>query len=180
MWLFFVGNTREDFINNSIVTNTMRSQKSVRELLLEQLEGRNAHVEFGRAVANLTPEDAGETVEGVPHTIWDLIEHIRLAQEDIIDFSKNPDYEERDWPDDYWPEKSQPNSKKELEDTIQSVKDGIKEMADLIRDENNDLQTPFAHGSGQTLFREALLIVDHNSYHIGQIVQLRRLLGRWK
>jgi len=158
----------------------MPSPKSVRELLLEQLEGRNAHIDFGKAVANLTPEDAGATVEGLPHTIWDLIEHIRLAQEDILDFSKNPDYQERDWPDAYWPEKSKPSNKKELEDSIQSVKDGINEMADMIRDEENDLQTPFPHGSGQTFFREALLIVDHNSYHIGQIIQLRRLLGLWK
>ncbi|MGD8428582.1 MAG: DinB family protein [Balneolaceae bacterium] len=158
----------------------MRAQKSVKELLLEQLKGRNAHIDFGSAVEHLTPEDAGANVDKIPHTIWDLIEHIRLAQEDILDFCKNPDYEELDWPNDYWPKVSKPSSKKELEDGIQAVKKGIKEMRDLIRDKEEDLLTPIAHGSGQTLFREALLIVDHNAYHIGQIVQLRRLLDCWK
>lgn len=157
----------------------MASEKTVRELLLEQLEGRNAHVDFDQAVQGLTYKQTGIHVEGVPHTIWELIEHIRIAQADILEFCKNPNYEELDWPNDYWPKSSKPDSKEELEASIQAVRDGIEEMRDIIRDEEHDLQVPLSHGSGQTLFREAMLIVDHNAYHIGQIVQIRRLLGSW-
>lgn len=157
----------------------MESEKTVRELLLEQLEGRNAHVDFDQAVQGLTYKQTGIRVEGLPHTIWDLIEHIRIGQDDILEFCKNPNYEEIDWPDDYWPESSEPVSKEELEKSTQAVRNGIEEMRDLIRNLENNLQAPFPHGDGQTLFREAMLIIDHNSYHIGQIVQIRRLLGSW-
>lgn len=157
----------------------MASDKTVRELLLEQLEGRSAHVDFNQAVQGLTYKQASIKVEGVPHTIWELIEHIRIAQHDILEFCKNPDYQEIDWPDDYWPQKSSPDSKEQFEESIQTTLNGIEEMRELIRDPQNDLQKPFSHGKGQTLFREAMLIVDHNAYHIGQIVLIRKLLGSW-
>ncbi len=157
----------------------MKSAKTSRDLLLEQLGGKNAHVDFDQAVQGLTYKQAGINVEGVPHTIWELIEHIRISQADILEFCKNPDYEAIDWPDDYWPEASAPNDKNELEESIQAVRDGIEEMRELVRDPDNDLQAIFSHGDGQTLFREAMLIVDHNAYHIGQIVLIRRLLGNW-
>lgn len=157
----------------------MESEKTIRELLLEQLEGKNAHVDFNQAVQGLTYKQAGIKVEGIPHTVWELIEHIRIAQDDILDFCKNPNYEENDWPDDYWPKSSKPENKKAYERSIQAVRDGIEEMRGLIRDPENNLQAPLPHGHGQTLFREAMLIVDHNAYHIGQIVQIRRLFGSW-
>jgi len=147
--------------------------------LLEQLEGRNAHVDFNQAVQGLTFKQSGIRVEGIPHTIWELIEHIRIGQEDILEFCKNPDYDALDWPDDYWPERSKPESQEGFEESVQAVQDGIAEMRELIRDPQNNLQHPFPHGDGQTLFREAMLIVDHNAYHIGQIVLIRRLLGSW-
>lgn len=153
--------------------------KSIRELLLEQLEGKNAHVDFNQAVQGLTYKQTGIKVEGLPHTIWELIEHIRIGQDDILEFCNNSDYQAIDWPDDYWPESSQPASKEELEKSIRAVRAGMEEMRDIIRDPENDLQAPLPHGDGQTLFREAMLIVDHNAYHIGQIVQTRRLLGSW-
>lgn len=157
----------------------MKPKKTVRDLLLEQLEGRNAHVDFSQAVQGLTYKQAGIKVEGVPHTIWELIEHIRIAQDDILEFCKNSDYEEIDWPDDYWPESLSPENEAEMEKAIQAVRDGIEEMCKLIEDPENDLQQPFPHGNGQTLFREAMLIIDHSAYHIGQIVQIRRMLGSW-
>lgn len=157
----------------------MGSDKTVRSLLLEQLEGRNAHVDFNQAVQGLTFKQAGIRVEEVPHTIWDLIEHIRIGQDDILEFCKNPDYEALDWPDDYWPEKSKPDSKEQFEESVQAVQNGIEEMREIVRDPENNLQQPLSHGDGQTLFREAILIVDHNAYHIGQIVLIRRLLGSW-
>ncbi|HEX6983183.1 MAG TPA: DinB family protein [Balneolaceae bacterium] len=157
----------------------MKSSKSIRDLLLEQLAEKNAHIDFERAVDNLSVEDAGSPVEGLPHTIWQLIEHIRIAQNDILEFCKNPDYEEINWPDDYWPKSSEPTNKEALTASIQTVKDGIQEMREMVENPGNELQAPFPHGNGQTLFREAMLIVDHNAYHIGQIVQIRRLLGSW-
>lgn len=157
----------------------MGSDKTVRSLLLEQLEGRNAHVDFNQAVQGLTFKQAGIRVEGIPHTIWELVEHIRIGQDDILEFCNNPDYEALDWPDNYWPEKSKPESKEQFEKSVQAVQDGIEEMRELIRDPQNNLQKPLPHGDGQTLFREAMLIVDHNAYHIGQIVLVRRLLGSW-
>lgn len=157
----------------------MGSDKTVRSLLLEQLEGRNAHVDFNQAVQGLTFKQAGIRVEGIPHTIWELVEHIRIGQHDILEFCKNSEYEALDWPDDYWPEKSKPESKEQFEKSVQEVQDGIEEMCELIRNPQNNLQEPFTYGDGQTLFREAMLIVDHNAYHIGQIVLIRRLLGSW-
>lgn len=157
----------------------MKSEKDIRTLLLEQLEGRDAHVDFNQAVQGLTFKQVGIRVEGIPHTIWELVEHIRIAQDDILEFCNNPDYVELDWPDDYWPTESKPESKEAFEKSVQSVRDGIDEMRQLIRDSNNNLQQPFAYGDGQTLFREAMLVVDHNAYHIGQIVIIRRLLGSW-
>jgi uncharacterized damage-inducible protein DinB len=157
----------------------MGSDKTVRSLLLEQLEGRNAHVDFNQAVQGLTFKQAGIRVEGAPHTIWELIEHIRIGQDDILEFCTNPDYQAIDWPNDYWPEKSKPENQEQFEASVQAVKEGVDEMCELIRDPQNNLQQPFPYGDGQTLFREAMLIVDHNAYHIGQIVLVRRLLGSW-
>lgn len=157
----------------------MAKTKSIRTLLLEQLEGKNAHVDFEQAVQGITHKQVGIKVEGVPHTIWELIEHIRIGQQDILNFCKNPDYQEIGWPEDYWPESSSPSSKEELEESIQAVRDGLEEMRALVRNPQNNLRAVFDHGDGQTLFREALLVVDHNAYHIGQIVLIRRLLGSW-
>lgn len=157
----------------------MSNRKSLSELLIEQLEGKNAHVDFNQAIQGVTWQQAGIKVEGAPHTIWELVEHIRIAQDDIIEFCKNVNYEEIAWPDDYWPESHRPRSKQEWEQSISAVRDGIEEMKEMVRDPDFDLKVPFPHGSGQTLFREAMLIVDHGAYHIGQIVQVRRLLGNW-
>lgn len=157
----------------------MKHSLTIRELLLEQLEGRQAHANFSQAIQGLTFKQVGVKVERVPYTIWELIEHIRIAQADILEFCRNPDYEELNWPQDYWPESSVPPSKKEYEKAVQEVTNGIEEMRMLVRDENNHLTTPFTHGSGQTLFREAMLIVDHNAYHIGQIILIRKIMGSW-
>ncbi|TYP93674.1 DinB superfamily protein [Fodinibius salinus] len=157
----------------------MKAQKTVRELLLEQLEGNQAHVDFDQAVQGVSYKQTGIKVEGVPHTIWELIDHIRIAQADILEFCRNPDYKELDWPNDYWPEHSSPPDKETFEQSIRAIRDGIEEMKALIRDSKNNLRKPLPHGDGQTLFREAMLIVDHNAYHIGQIVQIRRMMGIW-
>ncbi len=157
----------------------MSSRKSVRELLLEQLNGKNAHVDFTQAVQGITWQQAGIKAEGVPHTIWQLVEHIRISQDDIIEFCINERYEEIDWPDDYWPESHKPADKEEWENSKSAVQEGIDRMKEMISNPELDLLEPFPHGGGQTLFREAMLIIDHGAYHIGQIIQIRRILGSW-
>lgn len=157
----------------------MSRQDSIRELLLEQMSGRNAHVDFYKSVEGLRLEELGQKPEGFDHSIWELVEHIRIAQHDILEFSRDPEYESPNWPEGYWPDKTSPADKKEWESSLETIERESKEMEELIKNPENDLLAPFPHGDGQTLFREAMLIVDHNAYHIGQIVQLRKALGAW-
>jgi len=158
----------------------MREQQRLRELLLEQFEGGNAHISFNRAIKGLKFKDVGIRPEGLPHSIWELAEHIRIAQYDILDFSRNPDYEALSWPDQYWPSSPEPDSQQQWDEMVLAFQKDHREMAKLIKETDADLMEPIEHGDGQTLFREAMLIVDHNAYHIGQIVQIRRLLGNWE
>lgn len=130
----------------------MQSEKSIRELLLEQLEGRNAHVDFNQAVQGLTYKQTGIKVEGLPHTIWELIEHIRIGQDDILEFCKNPHYEELNWPEEYWPESSQPENEEQMQESVQAVREGLEEMKEMVRNPENDLQTPFPHGRDRRYF----------------------------
>ena len=157
----------------------MNDQSRVRELLLEQLNGRNAHVDFWNAVKDLSMDDLGVKPQNFTHTIWELVEHIRIAQHDIVAFSRDPDYESPDWPDGYWPESDKPAGMEKWKKSLNAIESDHQAMVDLIKDKNNDLLAPIEHGDGQTLFREAMLIVDHNAYHIGQIVQLRKAMDIW-
>ncbi|MDZ7716444.1 MAG: DinB family protein [Balneolaceae bacterium] len=157
----------------------MSDQSRIRELLLEQMSQRNAHVDFQRAVEGLSIEETGLKPEGFDHSIWELVEHIRVAQYDILEFSRNPDYESPSWPDGYWPPKQTPSDMEEWQESLTAIVEDRREMEGLIKNPENDLLAPLPHGNGQTLFREAILIVDHNAYHIGQIVQLRKALGIW-
>lgn len=157
----------------------MMDQTQLRKLLIQQLTGDHAHAGFSRAVEGLTLEDVGTTPEGMPHTIWELVEHIRIAQFDILEFSRNPDYTSPNWPNDYWPVSRKPAGQDSWKKSVKMVQDDHQAMVELIRNPDNDLLSPIPHGQGQTLFREALLILDHNAYHIGQIVQVRRALGNW-
>lgn len=156
----------------------MNNQSRIRELLLEQLSGKNAHVDFQRAVEGLELEDVGRKPDGFPHTIWELVEHIRIAQHDIVAFSQSADYTSPSWPEGYWPHSDKPEDELEWEKSLAAVKNDKQIMVKMIKNEK-DLLEPIPHGDGQTLFREAMLIVDHNSYHIGQIVQMRRVMGIW-
>lgn len=157
----------------------MNDQSRIRELLLEQLNGRNAHVDFQKAVENLSITDLGIKPEQFPHTIWELVEHIRIAQHDIVAFSKDPGYESPSWPEGYWPESDKPTGPDEWEKSLEAIERDHRAMVELVKDKDRDLLAPLKHGDGQTLFREAMLIVDHNSYHIGQIVQMRRVMDIW-
>lgn len=157
----------------------MEEQIRLRSVLVEQLSGNHAHVGFDRAVEGLPFKDIGITPRGIPHTVWELVEHIRITQYDILEFSRNPDYESPAWPDGYWPTSKKPARKKEWDQAVKTVQEDQSAVIEMIQDSQNDLLKPFGHGQGQTLLRESILIIDHNAYHIGQIVQIRRLLGNW-
>ncbi len=148
----------------------------LRKQLVKMLKEPNAHLMFDKIVAGFPEEHYGTKKKGCSHTAWQLLEHLRLAQEDILDFCVNPDYESRDWPDDYWPKKSKPEQSVDWSKSVKAFKKDLQGMVDLIEDEVNDLFAPFEHGDGQTLLREAILLIKHNSYHLGQLMMLRKCL----
>ncbi len=159
-----------------------KAEESVRKEVVKQLRGGNAHAKFEEATAKLSPELRGKKVAGLPYTVWQLLEHIRIAQRDILDYCRNHDgsYKEMKWPDDYWPKSAEPPSEKAWDESIKNFHSDREEFIRLIEDPKSDLTTPFSWGKGQTLLHEAFLIVDHNGYHLGEIIALRRLLGAWK
>ena len=157
----------------------MQEDKIVREHLVKFLRGGNAFVTLDKALEGIPFEKAGWLPDGLPYSLWQQIEHLRISQKDILDFTKNIDYVEIKWPEDYWPKDRAPKDRDEWAESLQAIKDDFAEMIDLIEDPANDLFTPFPHGTGQTLFREAVLIAEHNAYHTGQILVIRRLLDIW-
>jgi hypothetical protein len=148
--------------------------------LISLIEKGNAHVTLEEATAGLAPELRTVNIENLPYSIWQLVEHIRIAQKDIVDFSTSAEHDALVWPDDYWPEPVDSVSDSEWEASIEDIKKDQKRFFDLISDEKNDLFSPLSWGSGQTLLREAMLIADHNSYHTAEIVVARRLLNSWR
>jgi len=150
---------------------------SLRKHLADLLKMKGAHLSFEEAVSGIPPELRGTKPAGAPHTAWQLLEHMRIAQEDILDFSRNPNYREKKFPDDYWPDAEAPPTEKAWEQSVRSFQKSLAEMQELIADTKHDLLVKLPHGDGQTLLREALVLADHNSYHLGQLIYLRKLLG---
>jgi hypothetical protein len=135
-----------------------------------------AHINFDETVKGFPPALRGVKPKGAPHTAWQLLEHMRLAQEDILDFSRNPEYREKKFPDDYWPAEAAPPNAEAWEKSVKQFRSDLEEMKELAADTERDLFEPFAHGQGQTLLREVLLVADHNAYHLGQLLFLRKVL----
>jgi hypothetical protein len=158
----------------------MASDKKFRDHVIYLLTGGGAHCGFSAAVEGLPKKLCGVRPEGIPYSPWELVEHIRIAQYDILEFSRNPDYESPEWPDGYWPESPEPPDNKAWNQSMRQFKEDHQAMIDLVRDPAKDLFEPFPWGDGQTLLREALLVADHNAYHVGQLITVRRALGAWK
>lgn len=144
------------------------------------LTGGNAHASFEDAVKNIPHGHLGMVPEGLPYSLWQLVEHIRLSQWDILDFCRNPDYKAMDWPAAYWPKEKAPAHNGDFKKSVDQIRADRQAFIDILRKAGDELHTPIPHGDGQTLFREAILIIDHTSYHTGEIILLRRLLGDWK
>ena len=149
---------------------------SLRKTLAELLRMKGAHVSLHDAVSDFPPALRGVKPRGAPHTAWQLLEHMRLAQEDILDFSRNPKYKEKTFPDDYWPTAEAPPNEQAWAKSIETFDEDLKQMQELIAETKHDLLAKLPHGTGQTLLREALLIADHNAYHLGQLMFLRKIL----
>jgi uncharacterized damage-inducible protein DinB len=156
------------------------SDQQLREHVLALLNGGGAHLNFEQAVADLPAELRGQQVKGVSHTPWRLLEHLRICQWDILEFSRNPNHVSPDFPDGYWPASDAPPDSQAWDQSVQAFQDDLQAMIDLVADPATDLFARIPHGDGQTILREALLVADHNAYHLGQFVLLRRCLGAWQ
>jgi hypothetical protein len=152
----------------------------LRAQLARLLGWEDAHISFEAAVADLEPALRGVRPAGAPHSPWELLEHLRFTQHDILEFCRNPDYREPRFPDDYWPRQSSPPDEQAWDESVAAYRGDRAELVRLAEDPAVDLLAAIPHGSGQTCLRELLLVADHNSYHIGQLVVIRQLLGAWR
>jgi hypothetical protein len=157
----------------------MDKDKALRDHLLELLRGGSAHLDFHSAIADLPPALQGAKPPHVPHTPWRLLEHMRLAQRDILEFSRNPKHVSPEFPDGYWPKEEAPPHPDAWAHSVAAFQFDLQAMCDLVADPRVDLFARIPHGDGQTILREALLAADHNAYHLGQMVVVRRALGAW-
>jgi hypothetical protein len=157
----------------------MNTDKALREHVLYLLRGGGAHLHFDAAFADLPPELRGARPAGIPHTPWRLLEHLRIAQWDILEFSRNPKHVSPKFPDGYWPEGDAPPDGGAWDRSVAAFRADLQAMQDLVADPTTDLFARIPHGEGQTVLREALLVADHNAYHLGQLVCVRRALGAW-
>ncbi len=157
----------------------MPTSALVREQLSKMLDWSDAHVSFEAAVGNFPESLRGARPRGLPYSPWQLLDHLRITQHDILDFCVNPDYAELTWPDDYWPETPEPPSHAAWDKSIAEFTTDRTALQRLSRDQSLDLEAEIPHGQGQTYPRELLLAADHAAYHIGELVVVRRLLGSW-
>jgi len=150
---------------------------ALREQVLKLLTGGEAHVDFDSAIGDWPVQLAGAKVANFPHSAWMLLEHMRIAQWDILEFSRNPKHVSPKWPEGYWPASEAPADEKTWTTAIADFKKDISAMERLVGNRNSNLYAKLPWGDGQTLLREALLLADHNSYHLGQLVMLRKCMG---
>ena len=156
------------------------NDQSLREHLVSLLRGGNAHLNFDAAIKGLPVDLRGKRPKGSPHSPWELVEHMRLAQWDILEFSRNANHQSAEWPAGYWPKSPAPPSAGAWTKSVKQFRENLDEMCALLENPSTDLFARIPHGDGQTMLREALLVADHNSYHLGQLVLVRKLLGAWK
>lgn len=160
-------------------TGDSGSDKALREHLEYLLKGGGAHVHFDDALNGFPSSKRGVFAKGLPHTGWQLLEHLRIAQWDILGFSRDAKHVSPDFPGGYWPKTPLPPSDAAWDKSWRAFQSDLREMIALVRNPKTDLYAKIPHGDGQTILREALLLADHNAYHLGQIVDLRRALGAW-
>jgi len=161
------------------MTENKSMNDPVREQVTKLLSGGQAHLTFDDVIKNFPAKLRGVKPSGAPYSAWQLLEHLRIAQWDILEFSRNPKHVSPSWPEGYWPKTEEPPSDGAWKKSIQAIQKDLKAMQKLVENPKTDLYAKIPHGTGQNILREALLIADHNSYHVGQLLLLRRLLGAW-
>jgi DinB superfamily len=158
----------------------MVESDALRKHLLDLLRGGNAHADFDKVMADFPSRQRGVKPPGSAYSAWQLLEHLRIAQGDILEFCRDAKHKSPPWPEGYWPKTEAPPGAASWNNSLRSFRADLKAMAKLVADKKTDLFAKIPHGSGQTILREVLLVADHNSYHLGEMVLLRRILGTWK
>lgn len=156
----------------------MDKDKALREHLLYLLRGGGAHLDFESVVKDIPAAVVNKKIDGLPHTAWQLLEHLRLAQWDILEFSRDAAHTSPPWPEGYWPAPGEEADEAAWRRSLDEFRADLEAMCALVEDSSQDLYAPIPHGDGQTLLREALLVADHNAYHLGALVTLKRLVMR--
>jgi hypothetical protein len=156
------------------------NEKLLRNHVADLLSGHNAHVDWKAAFSGIPPKLRGVRPEGTPYSAWELLEHMRIAQWDILEFSRDAKHVSPDWPAGYWPETPGPPNANAWEKSLKTFERDLTAMRKLVANPKTHLFERIPHGTGQTILREALLVADHNAYHVGQVIIVRRLLGVWK
>jgi hypothetical protein len=162
----------------SIMTDTQ--ERNLREHVLYLLQGGGAHAKFNEVIAGVPAKLRGQKPAGLPHSLWTLLEHLRIAQWDILEFSRNPKHASPKWPGGYWPRTEAPPNPAAWNASIKKFRQDLKAMQNLVKNPKTDLFARIPWGDSQTILREALLLADHNAYHLGQMLDVRRLLGAWR
>jgi hypothetical protein len=157
----------------------MTGDLALREQLVQLLRGGHAHVAFDDVIRDFPQEQIGTRPPGAPHSAWELLEHMRIAQKDILEFSRSAEHVSPTWPEGYWPPTPTPERESQWKESVAAFRQDLAAFEALVSNPAKDLNQPFPWGDGQTLLREALLIADHNAYHLGQLVMVRRILGTW-
>lgn len=154
---------------------------ALREQLAALLSGGQAHANFSDAVAEFPANRIGERPAGLPYSAWQLVQHIRIALHDLLEFATNSEYVEMEWPGSYWPKEAAPGKDQSWEETVKAVQADLKRFEKLVHSPDSNLYATIPWGkNGETLLREVLVAADHTSYHVGELILLRRLLGIWK
>jgi hypothetical protein len=157
----------------------MSADQTLREHLTQLLTESHVHMQFADAVANFPAAHMNTPFPNGTYTPWHLLEHVRLAQEDILDFIRNPSYQEREWPKDYWPGRDSTASTEAWQRTLAAFQADLRALVAIAQDPATDLYAPIPHGSGQTILRELLVVADHNAYHLGEFAIMRQAMGTW-
>src|SRR3989440_12865695 len=158
--------------------NQSTQDETLREQLISLLNGGNAHVSFDDFVKDFPVEKCGHRVEGLPYTAWQVLEHMRIAQWDILEFSRDARHVSPKWPKGYWPDEGETGTEELWNETVEKFRKDLEAFADLVRDPATDLFAKIPHGTGQTVLREALLLADHNSNHLGALIAISRIISQ--
>jgi hypothetical protein len=157
----------------------MEHDKLLRQQLAKLIDWNEAHADLSATVHGFPAKLRGQVPERFPHSAWQLLEHIRIALWDILEFSRDAKHKSPKWPEEYWPKTAAPPTDKAWDESVKAILNTQEELRKLVKDPSRDLFKPFPHGDGQTLLREVMLAADHNAYHLGQLVLVRKALGEW-